>query len=59
MKATITFEISTPEGVNCTYNELYDWVRYNLGITGHIELTNPLAEYEFVADDLYNVLEIS
>lgn len=41
----IEFEIPTPDG-DITYDQIYEWIRYELHDNGGMDLTNPLVDKE-------------
>lgn len=44
MEAEVTFKIKPP--IDCTKQQLKEWIEYNLQYRGDIALTNPLHEYD-------------
>jgi len=44
MIATVKFEIEPPE--ECTKEQFEEWLRYGLGLTNEIEISNPLHVYD-------------
>jgi hypothetical protein len=47
----VNFSVDIPDE-NATDYDVLEWLKYELGITGDIQLSNPLADHEIEAESL-------